>query len=456
LKTRPLPAIVEAVTLLTTQVRDGLKAYPRQIAVALGVVLFGAGATAFGVAPFLPDPATVPVREHLETVNSSVEIAPQIDALRQRSLELYRSDTLTASDSLETAFRKLGLQDASAMAFIRSDATARALVGRHTKLVTASAIQGSLLKQLTARWISDDSGHFNRLVIEKTDGGWSSRMETGQLTRGTTLGSGIIRTSLFAATDEARLPDNVASQLVRLFEGDVDFHRGMRRGDRFSLQYETLEADGEVLRTGKVLSAQLTNNGTTHSAMWFDVGGGKGDYYSFDGESRQRTYLASPLEFSRVSSGFAMRLHPIHKTWKKHLGVDYAAPTGTPVRAVGDGVVINAGWNASGYGNVVEIRHRNASHTTLYAHLSKVAVRKGQPITQGTVIGNVGSTGWSTGPHLHFEFRVGGAHQDPLKLVRAKETIPLPVAAKPAFEHQVNLVKQGLEQIASYVPARAE
>lgn len=452
---RRLPAIAESVALLLGHLRDGFRAYPKQISAAVGMVLLGAGATAFGVAPYLPDPSSVPVRELVENV-AAQDVAPQIEALRERSLELYRSDTFTSSDSLESGFRKLGLQDAAAMAFIRSDALARQLVGKHSKLVTAVASEGGALRQLTARWISDDSGKFNRLVVEKSGTAWTSRVETGQLTRGVTLGSGVIRTSLFAATDDARLPDSVATQLVRLFEGDVDFHRGMRKGDRFSLQYETLEADGEILRTGKVLAAQLTNNGATYSAMWFDLGNGKGDYYSFDGDSRKRTYLASPLEFSRVSSGFAMRMHPIHKTWRKHLGVDYAAPTGTPVRSIGDGVVVSAGWNASGYGNVVEVRHSNSSHTTLYAHLSKVAVRKGQSIGQGTVIGNVGSTGWSTGPHLHFEFRVNGAHQDPLKLVRAKEVIPLPVAAKPAFDAQVKLARQGLEQIASYTPARAE
>jgi murein DD-endopeptidase MepM/ murein hydrolase activator NlpD len=455
LSPRPLPAIAQSVALLLASLRGFARSYPKHITAAVGAVLLGAGATAFGVAPYLPDPATVPVRQVEEAV-SAQDVAPQIEALRAHSYALFRSDKLASGESLEAVFKRLGLQDAAAMAFIRSDATAKILLGRYSKQVSATTTRGYLLQSLTARWISDDSGNFNRLVIEKTEAGWSSRQEVAPLKANVALGTGVIRTSLFAATDDANLPDAVASQLVRLFEGDVDFHRGMRKGDRFSLQYETLEADGEIVKTGKVLSAELINAGTAHSAMWFDLGNGKGDYYSFDGQSRQRTYLASPLEFSRVSSGFAMRLHPIHKTWKRHLGVDYAAATGTPIRAIGDGVVIQAGWNASGYGNVVEIRHRNASHTTLYAHMSRVAVRKGQSVGQGTVIGAVGSTGWSTGPHLHFEFRVGGAHQDPQRLVRAKETIPLPVAAKPAFDQQVKQAKLSMEQIASLVPSRAQ
>jgi murein DD-endopeptidase MepM/ murein hydrolase activator NlpD len=138
------------------------------------------------------------------------------------------------------------------------------------------------------------------------------------------------------------------------------------------------------------------------------------------------------MEFSRVSSGFKMRFHPILQTWRAHLGVDYAAPSGTPVRSVGDGVVEFAGTQ-NGFGNVVFVQHRR-QHTTVYAHLSRINVRKGQTVSQGQNIGLVGATGWATGPHLHFEFRVNGAHQDPLTLARQSESVPVPPGAMGSFK----------------------
>jgi murein DD-endopeptidase MepM/ murein hydrolase activator NlpD len=157
-----------------------------------------------------------------------------------------------------------------------------------------------------------------------------------------------------------------------------------------------------------VLAAEFVNAGRTHQAVWFVDGQGRGAYFGPDGLSRRRAFLASPLEFSRVTSGFAMRFHPLLKSWRAHLGVDYGAPTGTAVRSVGDGVVHFAG-RQNGYGNVVEVQHGN-ERSTLYAHLSRIDVRKGQRVEQGESLGAVGATGWATGPHLHFEFRVAGHH----------------------------------------------
>jgi murein DD-endopeptidase MepM/ murein hydrolase activator NlpD len=148
------------------------------------------------------------------------------------------------------------------------------------------------------------------------------------------------------------------------------------------------------------------------------------------------------MEFSRITSGFAMRFHPIHKTWRQHNGTDYGAPTGTAVRSVGDGSVEMAGWQ-NGFGNVVHVRH-SGDRTTVYAHLSKIDVKKGQRIEQGQRLGAVGSTGWATGPHLHFEFRVGGRHMDPRTIARASEAITLPNYAKAQFQQVVASVKTQL------------
>jgi murein DD-endopeptidase MepM/ murein hydrolase activator NlpD len=236
--------------------------------------------------------------------------------------------------------------------------------------------------------------------------------------------------------------------VAEIFSGDIDFHRALRKDDRFSVVYETLEGDGEPLRAGRVLSAEFVNAGKVYQAMWFKdpnavaASAAKGAYYTLDGESLRRAFLTSPLEFSRISSGFSMRFHPILKKWRAHLGVDYAATTGTPVRSVGDGVVDFAGVQ-NGFGNVVMVKHRG-NQTTVYAHLSRIFVKRGQSVDQGQKIGAVGSSGWATGPHLHFEFRVNGAHKDPLTIARQSESVPVSASAKPLFKQAALQVRAEL------------
>jgi murein DD-endopeptidase MepM/ murein hydrolase activator NlpD len=307
---------------------------------------------------------------------------------------------------------------------------------------------------LTQRWQADDEQHFKRLVVERKSGVFSSKVDMAPLVATQRIGSGTIKSSLFAATDEARMPDTVAVQMAEIFAGDIDFHRSLRKGDRFSVVYEALEADGEILRTGRVLSAEFINNGKAFGAIWFQPNGSKGGYFTAAGESLKKAYLTSPLEFSRITSGFKMRFHPLLNKWRAHLGVDYAAPTGTPARSVGDGVVDFAGWQ-NGYGNVVIIKHRS-NHTTLYAHLSKINVRKGSSVSQGQTVGLVGSTGWSTGPHLHFEFRVDGVHKDPLTLARQSESIPLPATAMAEFKRHADTVRRDWASAASITLASAQ
>jgi murein DD-endopeptidase MepM/ murein hydrolase activator NlpD len=248
----------------------------------------------------------------------------------------------------------------------------------------------------------------------------------------------------------------VAAQLAEIFATDIDFHRELRKGDTFSLVYDTLTADGEPVPwsegAGRVQAAEFVNAGRAHHAVWFTPAGGKGAYYGLDGQSRHRAFLASPMEFSRVTSGFAMRLHPLLKSWRAHLGVDYGAPRGTAVRSVGDGTVDFAGWQ-NGYGNVVQLQHGN-NRATLYAHLSRLDVRKGQRVEQGQRVGLVGMTGWATGPHLHFEFRINGQHQDPIRVAKASETIPLDSGSRPRFAEELRAVKARLEVAESLLGQR--
>ena len=260
------------------------------------------------------------------------------------------------------------------------------------------------------------------------------------------MAGGTVRSSLFTATDEAGIPDNVATQLAEIFANDIDFRRELKRGATFSVVYETLTAEGEPITwgpvSGRVLAAEFVNKGQTFSAMWFKDADGKGAYFGLDGQSKQRSFLASPLEFSRITSGFAMRMHPILNTWKQHNGVDYGAPVGTPVRTVGDGIVEFAGWQ-NGYGNVITIQHSN-ERSTVYAHLSRIDVAKGQRVEQGTVIGAVGQTGWATGPHLHFEVKIDGQQQDPLLVAQSSEAAVIAPAARARFGQLADSVRAQL------------
>ncbi|MDO8374507.1 MAG: M23 family metallopeptidase [Polaromonas sp.] len=445
-----------ALQALTTLLRR----HPKRITGTLAALLLGTGVTAFGVAPLAPDAADLPVRQVLEAVQS-LPTEAQTEALDNFQFKLFRTETTRSTDTADALLKRLNIDDAAAAAFLRSDANGRlTLMGRPGKNVTVEATDNNQLLKLTVRWATDDEEKFTRLVVERAaNNAFTSRVETAAYTSSTQLASGTIQTSLFAATDNAGIPDAVAIQIAEIFSGDIDFHRALRKGDRFSVVYETLEADGEALRTGRVVSTEFVNNGKTLQAMWFRdpaVGAtaAKGGYYTLDGQSLRRAYLASPMEFSRVSSGFKMRFHPILQTWRAHLGVDYAAPTGTAVRSIGDGVVEFAGVQ-NGFGNVVFIKHRN-NHTTVYAHLSRINVQRGQNVSQGQNVGAVGSTGWATGPHLHFEFRVNGAHQDPMTIAQQNETVPLSAAAQPLFRKLAGNVKQQLQAAADITQTRAE
>lgn len=440
-----LTRAMQRATQFVAQRRRGLTA-------AFVVALTGFGATAFGIAPLAPDAGLLPKRLVTETV-AAESLEAQLAALAERELELYRNELTRSSDTADTLLARLNVYDAAAAGFIRSDATARKLLeGRAGKMVQVRTDETGALEQLVARYPALDpdqfSTHFTRLRIGREDGGFVARVETAPLAAQVRMGSGTIRSSLYAATDEAGIPDGVASQMAEIFATDIDFHRELRRNDTFSVVFEALTADGEPITwnqaTGRVLAAQFVNNGRTHTALWFKEAGGRGAYFSFDGKSKRRSFLASPMEFSRVTSGFAMRMHPIHQTWRAHLGVDYAAPAGTPVRSVGDATVEFAGW-MNGYGNVVKLAHGNGRETT-YAHLSRIDVRRGQRVEQGQRIGTVGATGWATGPHLHFEFRVNGQHKDPLAIAKSSaDAFTIAASAREQFAQLASSAHAQLE-----------
>ena len=426
--------------------------HPRRIMAGVAMALSVMGGGALAVANLGPDASQLPLREVLETVSST--LSPRNAS--QTTMVLFRADVTRSSDTAQSLLNRLGLSDEEATSFLRNSPLARQqLLGRAGRWVSIEGEPSRRLTRLTARWSNDKSDQFTRFVIERHPDGFTQRVETAPMTVSTRMASGVIQSSLFAATDDANIPDSVANQLAGIFAGDIDFHRALRKGDRFSVVYESLEADGETLRAGRVLSAEFVNNGKTHQAIWFkEPQAPEGGYFSPEGVSLRRAYLASPLTFSRMTSGFKMRFHPILQTWRAHLGVDYAAATGTAVHSVGQGMVDFAGAQG-GFGNVVFIKHANG-HTTVYAHLSRILVKRGQSVTQGQTLGEVGSTGWATGPHLHFEFRVNGQHQDPLTMARQSVATEISASTRDAFKRHVANTQLELTAAASVQQSRAE
>ena len=271
--------------LLSRAVR-ALVHHPKHVTALIAALMLGGGGAAFAVASLTPDPSSMPVREVLDAVQTFA-VAEQAQTLEAHTFKLFRTDSTRSSDNAEALLSRLGVDDAAAAAFLRSDPLLRTqLLGRSGRLVTAEANESHALEKLSARWATGDDGTFKRLVVERTaDGSFGTRIENAALVPAARLGSATIRTSLFSAADEARIPDAVVSQIIQIFSGDIDFHHALRSGDRFNVVYEALEADGEPVRTGRILSVEFVNKGRLRQAMWFQEPGRKGGYYTLDGRA---------------------------------------------------------------------------------------------------------------------------------------------------------------------------
>jgi murein DD-endopeptidase MepM/ murein hydrolase activator NlpD len=294
-----------------------------------------------------------------------------------------------------------------------------------------------------------DPSDGKRVVVHIDGTSLREEVEQRVLQRRVATASGRIEHSLFGAGDAAGLSDATIMQMANVFGYDVDFAQDLRRGDEFTVIYEQVYLDGEHLRDGAILGATFVNGGRRHVAIRFELGDGRYDYFDLEGRSLRKAFLRTPVEFSRISSRFsAGRMHPVLGRMRAHRGVDYAAPTGTPVRAAGDGKIVFRGWQ-HGYGNVVIVEH-GGRYTTLYAHLSRFAsdLRVGSRVRQGQTIGHVGMTGLATGPHLHYEFRVNGSHRDPLTVTLPKAE-PLAGADLQRFRSASASMLAQLELLAS-------
>lgn len=383
-------------------------------ALFLAACAFGAA----GVAPIAPDAADLPVTSVTQQL-AIPTLSEQIAKLQTDEQLYLREEKVRSGDTLATLLSRLGVRDDAAARFIKSDHIAHGVLQlKAGRRVQAQINQDGQLQQLTATLANGNEQSLKNLVITREGSGFSASEVSAEMERRIEMRSGEIRSSLFAATDAAQIPDSIAMQIVDMFATDIDFASDLRRGDRFDVVYETFWQGGEYLRSGRVLAGEFYNGNTKYESVWFDEPGSSqgGGYYTFDGKSLKKAFLKSPLEFSRVSSGFSMRVHPISGRWKQHKGVDFAAPRGTPIRASGDGVIDFIGVQG-GYGNVIVIKHWN-HYSTAYAHMHGFArdLKRGTKVSQGQVIGYVGSTGWSTGPHLHYEFRVKNEPRDPMSI----------------------------------------
>jgi murein DD-endopeptidase MepM/ murein hydrolase activator NlpD len=402
--------------------------------------------TAFGVAPDTApqDVAQAIIRQDIPLPHFAPQAPqPQRYITQERVL---RGDTVAA------LFERLGIRDAEAMSFVRADATGRTLFRQLVPGRTLQAITGDEGTLVTLRYFINPTAVLE--VARGNDGFTATNRALAEQPRHV-YKSATIRSSLFAAADAAGIPDAIAMQVARIFSTDIDFHADLRKGDHFSVAYEMLYEAGELVSSGRILAAQFVNDGREFNAILFKDEEGVDAYYSLDGSSRAKAFLRSPVEFSRISSGFGGRLHPIFNNWRAHTGVDFAAPQGTRVLAAADGYVVSAGARG-GYGNAVEIKH-GGSVSTLYGHLSGFAagVRAGTRVRQGDAIGYVGRTGFATGPHLHYEFKIGGVHQDPMRVALPKAE-PVAASLKPQFMRVANEARATISLLGTTRAARFE
>jgi murein DD-endopeptidase MepM/ murein hydrolase activator NlpD len=400
---------------------------------------------AFGFAP-----QNLPESVQITVVNQEIDL-PAATAQSEYSQEnaddaLWQADLVRPGDTLSSLLKRANIEDQEAIDYLRKAPEARALTTQlrpGQTLLSKTTLSGSLLELQFQ--ISQD----RQLEVKKSLSGYTIQEIPLELEHHLEGKTALISSSLFAATDAVGIPDQIAIQLANIFSSEIDFNQDLREGDHFSVVYETYYSNGKLVKSGRVLAAEFSNQGKVYRALLHRTPDGRDNYYTPDGESLQKAFLRSPLEFSRISSGFSLaRLHPVLQTWRAHKGVDYAAPIGTRVRAVADATVSFVGMQ-SGYGNVVILQHANGI-STVYGHLSKFApqLRRGQKIKQGEIIGFVGMSGLATGPHLHYEFRVHGEHRNPLTVVLPSPE-PLPKDQLAEFNMQTKALVAQLDMLRS-------
>lgn len=395
--------------------------------------LFGM-VTAFGIAP--------------QTETSQIKVQAVTEALLLPAItqdptavaEFWREERIQRGDTVAELLKRLNIDEQDAQAFLRSNKNTSALYQlKPGKTVQArTSASGELI---SLRYMNSEG---SLLHVEKQGDTFSATEKAAPLEQRVQMKAGKIVSSLFAATDAVDLPDAVAMQLVEMFSTDIDFHKDLRKGDNFTAVYETFHNNGEQIKSGRVLAAEFTNQGKTYRAVYFQDAQGHGGYYTADGKSLRKAFLRSPLEFSRITSGFTnARYHPVLKEWRAHKGIDYGAPIGTRIKAVADGTVSYIG-KQNGYGNLLVLKHQG-QFSTAYGHLSGFGkgLRVGSKVSQGDIVAYVGMTGLATGPHLHYEFRVAGVQRNPL-------TVDMPTAFPIATQYRQQFQATSQDMLARF------
>jgi len=357
----------------------------------------------------------------------------------------WREERIRSGDTLTSVFKRLELDTADVHAVVEADGKTKALSQLRIGETVAVAVgeEGQLAKvkyspSPTETYLYEhgdsDNSFQSQHVVETPES--MPRVREGR-----------ISSSLFADAAAVGLSQAQIMELAGIFGWDIDFALDLRAGDTFSVLYDEQYLDGRKIGNGDILAARFTNQGTTYTAVRFVGPDGSAAYYTPEGQPMRKEFLRAPLDFTRVSSDFnPRRLHPLFKTVRPHNGIDYAAPRGTPVYAAGGGKVIAVGYSNS-RGNYVDIQH-NGKHATRYYHLDRFRVKKGQVVKQGQVIGAVGSTGYATGPHLHYEFLVDGVHRNP-RTVALPKADSIPARLKAPFAMRTNSVLAQLDHLGT-------
>ncbi|MDO9227887.1 MAG: peptidoglycan DD-metalloendopeptidase family protein [Pseudomonadota bacterium] len=390
---------------------------------------------AFGIAPNTP---TQDLQREL--VVESIEL-PQVQATDSGAFDFWREERITRGDTLQSLLARLGVEGEEARQALAAARENKSL-GRLTpgRSVLARVTSGGQL--MLFRYLISDG---TLVTLTRSGGKFQAAEQPAVLEARQIMRSGEIVGSLFGATDAADVPDRIASEMAEALSGDIDFHKDLRRGDHFSVVYEAFYLDGQLVKTGRLLAAEFVNQDKPYQAIHFKDAQGREGYFNQDGNSLKRAFLKSPMPFSRISSGFTgARFHPVLQRWRAHKGVDYAAPTGAPIRAVADAKVEFIG-RQGGYGNLVVLKHQG-SYSTAYGHMSRFGkgIKRGTQVSQGQVIGYVGSTGLASGPHLHYEFRVNNVQKNPLAL-KLPTAYPLDRQSKAQFAAQAQPLVANLE-----------
>ncbi|UIF87896.1 M23 family metallopeptidase (plasmid) [Cupriavidus necator] len=382
------------------------------------------------------------------------DLNAQLTRLTDARATYIREEPLQRGDTIASLLKRLGVDDPDAQAFIRGSTAARQLLDLEPgQIVQAESDQDNLLVSLHATLDGDVSAS-HELVIERAgdldEPFFKAHLHTVRNELRYEMRSGTITANGFFKTmDAENVPEEIVQQMVSIFSGVIDFHHDIVADDRFRIVYEAGFRVGALVRNGRAVAVELVNRSQLYQALWYSADDTKaGDYYTFDGRSMKRPFLRSPVDFSRVSSGFGWRNHPLHHQWVVHKGIDFAAPIGTKVFATSDGTVDFVGQQ-TGYGSIVILKH-DGGYSTYYAHLSGFAdIRPGQHVTQGQVIGYVGQTGRATGPHLHYEFRFNDVAQNPLS-VMLMDPVTLTGQTRQRFLSYTSDTQERINKLRSY------